>query len=230
MTLRPVLVVTLRPRGFGGGCPRTHRSPCPSRDLAVAGGCSTRGGLDVLCRARHLAQVVLRAAPARADRGTSGGARAPDKTTQDEPVEADRRGQAKGPGGCELRWSPPGSTTGRSACTTRCTRWGWSRCPRSPRLPGSSARPALPAWSRRRSQARHGGGSSTPHRTHADARRGLEQVLVITDGDQPGDKITVADLDGEILIEHTRPGPGVNYVGNGHPRVPRQDPRTSPMS
>lgn len=63
-----------------------------------------------------------------------------------------------------------------------------------------------------------------------DARRGLEQVLVITDGDQVGDKVTVADLDGEILIEHTRPGPGVNYVGNGRPRGPRQDPRTSPMS
>jgi len=34
-----------------------------------------------------------------------------------------------------------------------------------------------------------------------DGRRGFQQVLVIT----AGDKITVADLEGEILIEHTRP-------------------------
>ena len=52
-----------------------------------------------------------------------------------------------------------------------------------------------------------------------DGRRVLEQVLVITDGD----KITVADLEGEILIEHTRPAPGVTYLGNGRPRGPRQD-------
>lgn len=52
-----------------------------------------------------------------------------------------------------------------------------------------------------------------------DGRLAYEQVLVITDGD----KITVADLDGEVLIEHTRPAPGVRYVGNGKPRGPRQD-------
>lgn len=45
-------------------------------------------------------------------------------------------------------------------------------------------------------------------------QHGLEQVLVATDDD----KIIVADLDGEILIEHTRPAPGVTYVGNGKPR------------
>ncbi|GAA1151005.1 hypothetical protein GCM10009630_56680 [Kribbella jejuensis] len=45
-----------------------------------------------------------------------------------------------------------------------------------------------------------------------DGRQGFQQVLVIT----AGDKITVADLDGEILIEHTRPAPGITYVGNGH--------------
>ena len=53
-----------------------------------------------------------------------------------------------------------------------------------------------------------------------DGRRGFQQVLVIT----AGDKITVADPEGEILIEHTRPAPGVTYVGNGRPRGPRQDP------
>jgi len=61
-----------------------------------------------------------------------------------------------------------------------------------------------------------------------DGRRGFEEVLVITDGD----KITVADLHGEILIEHTRPAPGVTYVGNGRPRGPRPKttPEASPMS
>jgi transposase InsO family protein len=60
-----------------------------------------------------------------------------------------------------------------------------------------------------------------------DGRRGLEQVLVITDDD----KITVTDLHGEILIEHTRPAPGVTYVGNGRPRGPRpKTPQPSPKS
>ncbi len=50
-----------------------------------------------------------------------------------------------------------------------------------------------------------------------DGRRGLEQVLVVIDDDS----ILVADLNGEVLIEHTRPGPGVQYVGNGRPRGQR---------
>jgi putative transposase len=53
----------------------------------------------------------------------------------------------------------------------------------------------------------------------------FQQVLIVTDGD----KITVADLHGEILIEHTRPAPGVKYVGNGRPRGPRT-PEPSPKS
>lgn len=53
-----------------------------------------------------------------------------------------------------------------------------------------------------------------------DARYGLQRVLVIVDNNN----ITVADLEGEILIEHTRPEPGITYVGNGRPRGPRQDP------
>ncbi|MFI5627772.1 integrase core domain-containing protein [Nocardioides sp. NPDC051685] len=56
---------------------------------------------------------------------------------------------------------------------------------------------------------------------------GFQQVLVITDDD----KITVADLDGEILIEHTRAAPGITYVGNGRPRGPRPTtPEPSPKS
>ena len=52
-----------------------------------------------------------------------------------------------------------------------------------------------------------------------DGRLAYEQVLVVTDGDN----ITVSDVHGEVLIEHTRPQPGVRYVGNGQPRGPRQD-------
>ena len=59
------------------------------------------------------------------------------------------------------------------------------------------------------------------------AQCGFQQVLVITDGDN----ITVTDLAGEILIEHTRPAPGITYVGNGRPPGPHTDkPRTSPKS
>jgi transposase InsO family protein len=44
-----------------------------------------------------------------------------------------------------------------------------------------------------------------------DGRYGFEEVMVVIDGDT----ITVTDPHGEILIEHTRPAPGVTYVGNG---------------
>ena len=46
-----------------------------------------------------------------------------------------------------------------------------------------------------------------------------------------GDKVSVADLEGEVLIEHTRPGPAVTYLGNGRPGGPHPSPtQTSPMS
>lgn len=50
-----------------------------------------------------------------------------------------------------------------------------------------------------------------------DGQLACEQVLVVTDAET----IIVADLDGEVLIEHTRPAPGVKYVGNGKPRGQR---------
>ena len=60
-----------------------------------------------------------------------------------------------------------------------------------------------------------------------DGQLAYEQVLVVTDGDN----ITVADLDGEVLIEHTRPAPGVKYVGNGRrPGQRYKNPETSPKS
>ena len=58
-------------------------------------------------------------------------------------------------------------------------------------------------------------------------RHGLEHVLVITHADN----ITVTDLQGEVLAEHTRPAPGITYVGKGLPRGPHPDnPATSPKS
>jgi hypothetical protein len=55
----------------------------------------------------------------------------------------------------------------------------------------------------------------------------FQQVLIVTDGDQ----ITVTDLEGEVLIEHTRPAPGITYVGNGRPPgMPPRPPEVSPMS
>jgi putative transposase len=61
-------------------------------------------------------------------------------------------------------------------------------------------------------------------------RYGFQQVLVITNGNEPGDTITITDLQGKVLIEHTRPAFGVTYVGNGGRRGPRQDHPTSPKS
>ncbi len=56
---------------------------------------------------------------------------------------------------------------------------------------------------------------------------GFQHILVITDDNT----ITVADSEGEILIEHTRPAPGVTRVGNGRPPGPRPTtPEPSPKS
>ncbi|MFI5736733.1 integrase core domain-containing protein [Kribbella sp. NPDC051587] len=66
-----------------------------------------------------------------------------------------------------------------------------------------------------------GGGSFMLNKVHyqVDGRRAFQQVLVVI----AGDTITVADLQGEVLIEHTRPAPGTTYVGNGHRSGPRRD-------
>jgi transposase InsO family protein len=57
-----------------------------------------------------------------------------------------------------------------------------------------------------------------------DRQRAGEQVFVIEDTTT----ILITDPEGTVLIEHTRPGEGIHYVGNGRPRGRR--PRTSPMS
>ena len=60
-----------------------------------------------------------------------------------------------------------------------------------------------------------------------DVEHRFKQVLVITDGD----KLTITDLQGELLAEHTRPAPGIRYVGNGRRPGPRpKNPGPSPMS
>ncbi|MFC6286464.1 integrase core domain-containing protein [Nocardioides sp. GCM10027113] len=60
-----------------------------------------------------------------------------------------------------------------------------------------------------------------------DVDHAFKQVLVVTDGD----RITITDFDGEILAEHTRPAPGVTYIGNGRPPGPRpRNPEPSPKS
>lgn len=64
-----------------------------------------------------------------------------------------------------------------------------------------------------------------------DVRHTFEHVLVVADGTDPGDKITITDLQGEILAEHHRPALGVTYVGNGRPPGTRpKNPQVSPKS
>lgn len=58
-------------------------------------------------------------------------------------------------------------------------------------------------------------------------RHGLQHVLVVKDGNN----LNITDLDGEILIQHTRPAPGVTYVGNRRPPgMPPKTPEVSPTS
>jgi transposase InsO family protein len=55
----------------------------------------------------------------------------------------------------------------------------------------------------------------------------FQQVLIVDDDET----ITVADLNGEVLIKHARPAPGITYVGNGRPRGPQpKTPQPSPKS
>ncbi|BBX28574.1 hypothetical protein [Mycolicibacterium alvei] len=59
----------------------------------------------------------------------------------------------------------------------------------------------------------------------------FEQVLVVSTGDKAGDPIIVTDLQGAVLAEHTRPAPGIRYVGNGRPPGTRpRKTRVSPKS
>jgi transposase InsO family protein len=64
-----------------------------------------------------------------------------------------------------------------------------------------------------------------------DVDHAFQQVLVISDGNQAGDKIVITNLEGEILAEPTRPAPGIRYVGNGRrPGTRPKNPGVSPKS
>ena len=56
------------------------------------------------------------------------------------------------------------------------------------------------------------------------AQRAFQHVLVVS----ASNKVIITDLEGEVLAEHTRPAPGIKYVGNRRPRGPR--PKTGKPS
>ena len=60
-----------------------------------------------------------------------------------------------------------------------------------------------------------------------DVNHAFEQVLVVADDNT----IVIANTEGEVVVEHPRPAPGVTYVGNRQPRGPRPaKSRPSPKS
>jgi putative transposase len=64
-----------------------------------------------------------------------------------------------------------------------------------------------------------------------DVDHAFDHVLVVSDGNQTGARILITDLEGEVLAEHTRPAPGIRYVGNGRPPGTRPtNPGVSPKS
>jgi putative transposase len=64
-----------------------------------------------------------------------------------------------------------------------------------------------------------------------DVDLAFQQVLVVSTGNNTGDTIIITDLQGEVLAEHTRPAPGIRYVGNGQrPGTRPKNPQPSPKS
>lgn len=61
-----------------------------------------------------------------------------------------------------------------------------------------------------------------------DVNLTFEHVLVVSTGNNTGDAVIITDLHGEVLAEHTRPAPGITYVGNGRP--PGTRPKTTEPS
>jgi putative transposase len=85
----------------------------------------------------------------------------------------------------------------------------------------------LPAGTITRRLSSNGGSTPDGVTYTVDGKYCFQHVMIVTDDN----KITVADLNGEILIEHTRPAPGIKYVGNGRPRGGRpRTPYVSPES
>lgn len=56
----------------------------------------------------------------------------------------------------------------------------------------------------------------------------FQQVLVVNTGDQTGDAIIITDLHGEVLAEHTRPAPGIRYLGPQEPAPRTRNRHRSP--
>ena len=104
-----------------------------------------------------------------------------------------------------------------------------------PPIPARRPRPKppaeLPADTRIRTVATTGTISLDSVVYKVDVDHAIEQVLVVSTGEQAGDKIIITDLHGEILAGHTRPAPGVTYVGNGRrPGDPPENPAVSPKT
>lgn len=103
----------------------------------------------------------------------------------------------------------------------------WLERPVANRYRPAPAPPDLPAGTHLKTLSTAGTFVLDAVHYKVDGQRAYQQVLVITNED----KIIVTDLQGEILIKHTRPAPGVKYVGNGRPRGGRPPtPEPSPMS
>lgn len=125
---------------------------------------------------------------------------------------------------CEPRWSPPDWTTARSACTTRCTRWAGTTHQAEPsrprpdvweqftqRRPPSRYRPPkqrvpvdLSADTYARTVSTAGMVSLNLVAYKIDSGHVFEKVLVAVDGTNPGDRIVISTLDGEVVAERAK--------------------------
>ena len=95
------------------------------------------------------------------------------------------------------------------------------------RLPRAQPPTDLPAGTQLRTVSTAGTIRLDTVTYRVDAQRAFQQVLVVRDGNT----IIITDLQGEVLTEHTRPAPGITYVGNGRPRGPQpKNKKPSPKS
>jgi putative transposase len=89
--------------------------------------------------------------------------------------------------------------------------------PRQPPAPRYGSEKDLPAGTRLRTLSSNGTFSLDAVVYMVEANRAFQQVLITSDADT----IMVTDTHGEVLAVHTRPAPGIRYVGNGRPKGPR---------
>jgi putative transposase len=92
------------------------------------------------------------------------------------------------------------------------------------RYPRAKPPADLPAGTRVRTVSTTGTITLASVTYRVGGQHAFRQVLVVTDADT----IIITDLDGEVLAEHSRPAPGIRYVGNGRPHGPR--PKTGQPS